>query len=60
MMAALGIGGKVTTCVPRLLELIHLSDFLGVQAELSRSDMNIAEEIMRWDEALATSFMKMI
>ena len=47
MMAALGIGGKVTTCVPRFLELTHLSDFLGVQAELSRSDMNIAEEIMR-------------
>lgn len=46
--------------MPRLLELIHLSDFLGVQAELSKSDMNIAEEIMRQDKALATSFMKMI
>ena len=60
MMVAWGIGGKVTSCAPRLLELIHLSDFLGVQAELSESDMNIAEEIMRQDKALATSFMKMI
>ena len=60
MTVAQGIGGKVTSCVPRQLELIHLSDFLGVQAELSKSDMNIAEEIIRQDKALATSFMKMI
>ena len=46
--------------MPRKLEIIHLRDFLGVQAELSESDMNIAEEIMRQDKALATSFMKMI
>ena len=50
----------MTSCVPRQLELIHLSDFLGVQAELSESDMNIAEEIMRQDKALDNSFMKMI
>lgn len=60
MTVAQGIGGKVTSCVPRQLELIHLSDFLGVQAEISKSDMNIAEEIIRQDKALATSFMKMI
>lgn len=47
MTAALGTGGKVATCAPRLLELIHLDGFLVVQAELSRRDMNIAEEIMR-------------
>ena len=48
MMVAWGIGGKVTSCVPRLLELIHLSDFLDVQAELSKSDMNVALIIARW------------
>ena len=60
MMVAWGIGGKATSCVPRLLELIHLSNFLGMQAELFKSDMNIADEIMRQEKALATSFMKMI
>lgn len=48
-MAVSGTGGAVMAYVPRfsVLELVHLSDLADVRAELSGSDRNVADEIMR-------------